>query len=439
MRYLQQQLSELKWVPVQGSNQLWRRGHELLLAYVDDLLLASGNPSRSWKEIQSRLQVSTPTALTKILGVSVHFNAQKDYCDIAFAMSDYSRVCLERFDEARASLSNNKKEVKFQTDPAETTESSRGRGATAASDSSALPKPPPHSAARPARSPFLHIPSSEYSKEAVNSAGKFAKVAPSITMSLMYLARMSRPDLVWAVTDLSTALTKWTTAFDKKLEQVIQYLRHTLDYSLKGRVYIGCKPDAFLLSYADSDLGGGDAHTRSITGNISFLSCPRGTIFPLMFTSKRQSATSSSTTEAETISLGHLLFQHVLPLETLWEQLLDREVQCTVKEDNESCIRVALAGYSQSMRHIAKHHRLAIGTVHECITAPNRRIDHINTKRQRADPLTKGLGPTDMVLARSLMGVFPLHEDPDDTFLQTQEEIKTIVVNTNTDADADTL
>jgi hypothetical protein len=91
------------------------------------------------------------------------------------------------------------------------------------------------------------------------------------------------------------------------------------------------------------------------------------------------------------------------------------------------------------MRHIAKHHRLAIGTVHECITAPNRRIDHINTKRQRADPLTKGLGPTDMVLARSLMGVFPLHQDPDEIFLQTQEEIKTIVANTNADADTDTL
>jgi hypothetical protein len=432
MRYLQQQLTELKWVPVQGSNQLWRRGNELLLAYVDDLLLASGNPSRSWKEIQSRLQVSTPTALTKILGVSVHFNAHKDYCDVAFAMSDYSRVCLERFDEASAALSN-RKEVKFQADPAETTESSRGRSVTAVSDSSALPRPPPHSAARPARSPFLHIPSSEYRKEATNVAGKYAKVAPSITMSLMYLARMCRPDLVWAVTDLSTALTKWSVAFDRKLEQVVQYLRHTLDYSLKGRVYINSKPDAFLLSYADSDLGGGDAHTRSITGNMTFLSCPRGTIFPLMFTSKRQTATSSSTTEAETISLGHLLFQHVLPLETLWEQLLDREVHCTVKEDNESCIRVALAGYSQSMRHIAKHHRLAIGTVHECISASNRRIDHINTKRQRADPLTKGLGPNDMVLARSLMGVFPLHEDPDETFLQTKEEIKTIVANTNAD------
>jgi hypothetical protein len=224
-------------------------------------------------------------------------------------------------------------------------------------------------------------------------------------------------------------------AFDKKLHQVIQYLKHTLDYSMKGRIYFGSKPDASILAYADSDLGGGDAHTRSITGNISFLTCPRGTIYPLMFSSKRQSATSSSTTEAETISLGHLLFQHVLPLETLWEQLLDREVRCTVKEDNESCIRVALAGYSQSMRHIAKHHRLAIGTVHECITASNRQIDHINTKRQRADPLTKGLGPTDMVLARSLMGVFPLHEDPDETFLQTKEEIKTIVA----DANADTL
>ncbi len=119
------------------------------------------------------------------------------------------------------------------------------------------------------------------------------------------------------------------------------------------------------------------------------------------------------------------------PLETLWEQLLDREISSVVKEDNESCIRVALAGYSQSMRHIAKHHSLAIGTAHECISAPNRRIDHINTKRQRADPLTKGLGPTDMVLARSLMGVFPLHEKPDETFLQTHEEIKTIVVETD--------
>jgi hypothetical protein len=141
------------------------------------------------------------------------------------------------------------------------------------------------------------------------------------------------------------------------------------------------------------------------------------TRFPLFFSSKRQTATATSTAESELVALTKLVIDSVLPLEETLESLFQKEIPSCTWEDNMACTLVVRSGFSQALRHLQKHHRLAIGMTHETYTASHRELRHIATERQRADGLTKGMAPCKMPLIRSQLGIFPLNSGPDPMFL----------------------
>ena len=63
--------------------------------------------------------------------------------------------------------------------------------------------------------------------EDFESRGEAANVASSIVLKALYLARIGRPDTLWAVNSLAREVTRWTTACDKRLHRLISYLYHT--------------------------------------------------------------------------------------------------------------------------------------------------------------------------------------------------------------------
>ena len=67
---------------------------------------------------------------------------------------------------------------------------------------------------------------------------------------------------------------------------------------------------------------------------------PNGTSMPLAWVCKRQSANSRSTTEAETVALGHSLFLEAIPALELWSLILDRSVKLVIYEDNQATIKI---------------------------------------------------------------------------------------------------
>ena len=60
--------------------------------------------------------------------------------------------------------------------------------------------------------------------------GQLSKVAASIVMKLLWLARMNRPDILFAVNMLARSITKWTKACDRKTFRLICYLNSTKDF-----------------------------------------------------------------------------------------------------------------------------------------------------------------------------------------------------------------
>jgi hypothetical protein len=189
----------------------------------------------------------------------------------------------------------------------------------------------------------------------------------------------------------------------------MNYFRCTSSYELCGTVKIGDK--VRLLGYADADLASGINHSRSTSGGILFLASEKGeptcTFFPLMWGSKRQTSTSSSTAESELVSLSRFVRESLMPAELLWNQVLEREVASTVMEDNSAAISVVASGYSSTLRFLARHHRIAIGFLTEAFDEPTRDLSHIESRYQRADGFTKLLeGPRHQEI-NGLLGMVP--------------------------------
>ncbi len=96
---------------------------------------------------------------------------------------------------------------------------------------------------------------------------------------------------------------------------------------------------------------------RSTSGVVSLL-VGNNTRFMLGASSRRQTAVSHSTPEAEIVAADAGLRTEALPALPLWEILLKREVRAEFKEDNEAVIKICRSGGSQKLMHMNKTHRV---------------------------------------------------------------------------------
>ena len=69
--------------------------------------------------------------------------------------------------------------------------------------------------------------------------------------------------------------------------------------------------------------------------------------FPLTWASRRQTASSRSTTEDEIISLDADIFGEALPVQELCEILANKPIDLTGHQDNSAVIAIAHSGYSE--------------------------------------------------------------------------------------------
>ncbi len=147
--------------------------------------------------------------------------------------------------------------------------------------------------------------------------------------------------------------------------------------------------------------------SRSTSGGFVEL-IGASSFLPLDWFSKRQSATSHSTTEAELVAASKMLRESLVPLQSLWDLMLQRPVKAVLHEDNMSTIVVINAGYSPQLRHIQKHHRISLGEVSELMSHKSRECVHIETEKQKGDLMTKGLARPKHEPAMKMVGLYPI-------------------------------
>ena len=139
-------------------------------------------------------------------------------------------------------------------------------------------------------------------------------------MTIMYSARIARPDLLRPVLRLATCLKEWDERCDQKLHRLVRYINSSLTKRLVG--WVGDSLDEILPhAYADSDFAGCERTMRSTTGAAMFMEGP-WTRFLIAARSLRQGCVSNSTPEAEMVAC-HFCYKHiVLPSFPIWDELL---------------------------------------------------------------------------------------------------------------------
>ena len=361
-------------IPEYPGNFYFRGTGLMLSTYVDDLTLSGPSEHHApfWNQLMSEVNVEPPETIYRILGRN-HVYASFDKVQgeenaalgaapdaLIFDMKGYAQQTIDLY----------KSVAKVDK-------------------------------IKPAQTPF--IPDGTWPKEDEDSPGELAPKACSILMKALWLARLSRPDILKPINDLATKVQAWTRVHDKKLLRLIQYLQYSLDYRLTASCQDDPK-DLRLELYVDADFGGDAGNVKSTSGGFLVLKGPN-TFFPLAWISKRQTSTSRSTTESEVVSLAHSLYQEGIPALQLWEKLLQRPVDLVIHEDNQATIIVVRKGYSPKLRHIGRTHKINLSSLKECPDDPCINVQYIDTNEQAADIFTKALPPQKWYKALCLLGI----------------------------------
>jgi hypothetical protein len=363
-RHLSLQLSKIGFQPVEGWPQTWSRrlpcgSVQLLTSYVDDLLLAGPHHMSAWPEIQKLIACSTPAPVTRLLGVNHSFTTGRD-ASVTFSMKDFAQQAVDAFVAGGGKLS-----------------------------------------AREASCPWLQISPQQLVSPELMAPGRYADKAASFLMKALWLARCQRADLLFSISALARDIHAWTVASDMRMERLYSYIAATVSHSLVGRVKKGSIPK--LRSWVDSDWGGCEKTARSTSGSWLELVYEDGVTFPVDYGSARQTATSSSSTEAEVVALSKVMRDKALPLEVLVSSAYLKDCSSEFMEDNSAALLAAKRGYSLLLRHLAKHQRVALSACADVLAT--RTITQVPTKIQKADVLTKGLGPADHAAALKMLNI----------------------------------
>ncbi|CAE7293066.1 GIP [Symbiodinium sp. CCMP2592] len=345
----------------------------LLSTYVDDLTLSGPQEEHQpfWDALCKVVDVEPPEPVYRILGRNhCTINAEPEGTENAALGALRGAMAFDMFDYAQQTVDLYK-------------------GLTGLK------------ALKHAATPFAPEASLPVSQEEI--AGELAPNACKVLMKALWLGRLARPDLVKPIGDLATKVQKWSRNDDKKLLRLISYIDSTKTHRLVGTVSDGPR-ELHLALYVDADFAGERDDAKSTSGGFLVLKGPN-TFFPLAWVSKRQTSVSRSTTESEIVSLAHSLFQEALPALQLWQTILDYPIRLIIHEDNQATILVAKKGYSPKLRHIARTHKVNLGSISEVIDEDDVDIEYVDTNLQAADIFTKALPPQKWDNALKLLGM----------------------------------
>ena len=255
---------------------------------------------------------------------------------------------------------------------------------------------------KPAETPY--VSESMLVTENFEQKGQLAGSAAQLLMKALWLARLSRPDLSYAIVSLAGNISTWCRNNDIQLKKLLGYIKHTFDFGLWGRVSSEVEIPRLLL-YCDADLAGDVKTCKSHTGLFVVLESNSGEIFPLSWGSRRQSAVARSTTEAEVAAANEVVFSEGIPLKTVLEMALNSPVETVLCEDNSSCILILKSGYSPKLRSMSRTHKISVAALSEAITMNLIGLKQTPTSDQLADIFTKALNRAKFAELRLRIGI----------------------------------
>jgi hypothetical protein len=210
---------------------------------------------------------------------------------------------------------------------------------------------------------------------------------------LAYLARRVRPDILTAISFLSTRVQCATAEDWKKLNRVLKYLNATRDMHIvleaETPIAVSVEIDASYAVHRDCK-----SHSGTV---ISFgLGCG-----PVYVSSKKQKLNAKSSTEAELIAVSDGIGQGLWCRQFLIGQGYDIG-PVKLFQDNTSTIHLLHKSHGDSQR--SRHINIRFFFVKDLIDRGEVVVEHLGTDSMRADHLTKALvGEKFREMSKSLM------------------------------------
>jgi hypothetical protein len=195
---------------------------------------------------------------------------------------------------------------------------------------------------------------------------------------LMYLANATRPDLCFAVNNLSRFVNEPTKTLWHAIQRVIKYLNTTAEL---GLVY---KKSSFdIHGWSDSDFANDTEDRKSTTGWVFKLG--ENTI---SWKSKKQSTVSLSTTEAEYQAASDATKEAIWLQDLLFELGINKRKVAVLYQDNQGAIFLQKNSTNKSRtKHIDIRHHF----IREHVDQGRITIQYCPTAAMIADMLTKPL------------------------------------------------
>jgi hypothetical protein len=201
----------------------------------------------------------------------------------------------------------------------------------------------------------------------------------SIVGSEMYPMLCTRPDIAYAISQVSQFNSVPTTEHEIVAKRILRYFNGTKDLGIRFDGASGLRLEA----YSDSDWGASEDR-RSISGYIFILA--GGAI---SWQSKKQSTVASSSTEGEYMALLQAVKEIIWIQRFLSDIGREAENQDLIKEDNQGAIALA---HNPQYHARTKHIDIQYHFVRECVENGKVRLEYCPTMDMVADGLTKALG-----------------------------------------------
>jgi hypothetical protein len=204
---------------------------------------------------------------------------------------------------------------------------------------------------------------------------------PAFVGKVLYLSLCTRPDISYAVRELSRFISNYGSTHVTAAKHLLRYLQGSQSHG----IILGRKDDPFPLfrAMSDSDWGMGNDR-KSISGFIIFLGDS-----PISWSSKQQAVVALSSCEAEYISVTHCA-RDVLWLRSMFAELgYPQESPTPIFCDNQGTVACTHDPHAHSkMKHISIREHF----IRDCIGKRLINVIHINGKDNPADIFTKPLG-----------------------------------------------
>ena len=210
-------------------------------------------------------------------------------------------------------------------------------------------------------------------------------------MRMLWLSRLSRPDLSFIVTRLASRVTSWTKFEDRQLHRCISYVNCTKDFILKGEV--DHQSDPILEVFTDADFASCQHSAKSTSGLWIQINTGNGAVFPIFWQAKKQGSVARSTTESEIISMATGMFGEVLNLQTFIEYLMQKPIQLVFHQDNDAVLKILKNKYSAKLKHMNRVHKVNVASLCEALEQEGVTAIYCPTAEQRANGFTKIIPP----------------------------------------------